>query len=306
MVRGVGTDLAPDTQVAPLNNWLHSLLSQVDVYLNNTLVTPSSNTYPFRAYVDTVLSYGAEAKNTQLTSQLWYKDTAGHMDSTTADGGNTGLVERRRYISESRVVEMVGRLHVDLFLQDTFILNGVSVKIRLVRRKGAFTLMADGQKPDYKVQIVDAVLFARKAVLSPTVQMAHIKALEKGTAKYLIRPVDCNVYSIPQGAMSQTHENLFLGTLPKRLILWCIDNDAYYGEYSKNPFNTKNNAINFLAVYVDGRQVPANGSSETSRPTATFEATSTCFPPLVNKHRMKGTSCRVMTLAMAIPSSASI
>ena len=180
VVRGVGTDLAAYTPVAPVNNWLHSLFSQVDVYLNDTLVTPSSNTYPFRAYVDTVLSYGAEAKNTQLTSQLWYKDTGGHMDVTTVDGGNTGLVERRRYIAESRIVEMMGRLHVDLFLQDRFLLNGVSVKIRLVRSKYVFSLMAGGQIPDYKVQIVDAVLFARKAVLSPTVQMAHIKALEKG------------------------------------------------------------------------------------------------------------------------------
>ena len=173
------------------------------------------------------------------------------------DGGNTGLVERRRYIAESRIVEMMGRLYVDPFLQDRFIFNGVSVKIRLVRSKDTFSLMAGGQNPDYKVQIVDAVLFARKAVLSSTVQMANIKALEKGTAKYPVRPVDCKVYSIPQGAMSNTHENLFLGTLPKRLILWCIDNDAYNGEYSKNTFNTKNNAIDFLAVYVDGRQVPA-------------------------------------------------
>ena len=116
VVRGVGTDLAADTPVAPVNNWLHSLFSQVDVYLNDTLVTPSSNTYPFRAYVDTVLSYGDEAKNAQLTSQLWYKDTAGHMDATNVDG-NTGLNERRRYIAESRIVEMMGRLHVDLFLQ---------------------------------------------------------------------------------------------------------------------------------------------------------------------------------------------
>ena len=257
MARGVGTDLAPDTPVAPVNNWLHSLFSQVDVYLNDALVTPSSNTYPFRAYVDTVLSYGAETKNTQLTSQLWYKDTARDMDSTTVDDGNTGLVERRRYISESRVVEMMGRLHIEPFLQDRFLHNGVSVKIRRVRSKGAFSLMAYGQNPDYKVHIVDAVLFARKAVLSPTVQMAHIKALEKGTAKYPIRPVDGKVFSIPQGAMSHTHENLFLGTLPKRLILWCTDNDAYNGEYYKNPFNAKNNAINFLAVYVDGHQVPA-------------------------------------------------
>ena len=91
--------------------------------------------------------------------------------------------------------------------------------IRLLRSKHAFSLMASGQTPEYKVQMADAVLFARKAVLSPTVQMAHIKALEKGTDKYPIQPVDCKVYSIPQGAMSHTHENRFLGTLPKRLIL---------------------------------------------------------------------------------------
>ena len=94
VVRGDGTDLAADTQVAPVNNWLHSLFSQVDVYINDTLVTPSSNTYPFRAYVETLLSYGAEAKKTQLTSQLWYKDSAGHMDATLENGGNAGLTER--------------------------------------------------------------------------------------------------------------------------------------------------------------------------------------------------------------------
>ena len=240
VVRGVGTDIADDTPVAPVNNWLHSLFSQVDVHLNDTLVTPSSNTYPFRAYVETLLSYGAEAKKTQLTSQLWCKDTAGHMEATQENAGNAGLVERRRHIAGSRVVEMMGRLHVDLFMQDRFLINGVTVKIRLVRSKDAFSLM-----------------FVRKAVLSSTVAMAHIRALEKGTAKYPQRPVDCKVYSIPQGALSSTHENLFLGTLPKRIILSCVDNDVLIGAFGKNPFHAKNNAINFLAVYVDGRQVPA-------------------------------------------------
>ena len=205
IIRGVGTNIADDTPVAPINNWLHSLFSQVDVYLNDTLVTPSSNTYPFRAYVETLLSYGAEAKKTQLTSQLWYKDTAGHMDTTQENGGNAGLARRRRrHIVGSRVVEMMGRLHVDLFMQDRFLLNGVTVRVRLVRSKDTFSLMAGGANPDYKVCIVDAVLFVRKAVLSPTVQIAHIQALTKGTAKYPLRPVDCKVYSIAQGAMSHT------------------------------------------------------------------------------------------------------
>ena len=137
--------------------------------------------------------------------------------------------------------------------------------IRLVHSKDAFSLMADGQNPDYWVRIVEATLFARKAVLSPTVQMAHIKALTKGTAKYPLRPVDCKVYFIPEGAMSHTHESLFLGTLPKRLILWCIDNYAYSGNYAKTPFNAKNNAINFHPSTSTDVKCRPNHSSQTSR-----------------------------------------
>ena len=101
------------------------------------------------------------------------------MDATNVDGGNTGLNVRRRYTAESRIAEMMGRLHVDLFLQDRFLLNGVSVKIRLVRSKDAFSLMAGGQNPDYKVQIVDAVLFASKGCVEPDCSNGSHKSLGK-------------------------------------------------------------------------------------------------------------------------------
>ena len=98
-------DLDLDDPVAPVNNWLHALFSQVDVYLNGTLVTPSTNTYAYRAYIETLLSYGPDAKDTQLTSQLWHKDTATRMDAVEiADGpaANEGLVARRENILRSR------------------------------------------------------------------------------------------------------------------------------------------------------------------------------------------------------------
>ena len=136
------------------------------------------------------------------------------MDATLENGGNAGLTERRKYIAESRVVDMMGRLHVDLFLKDRFLLNGVSVKIRLVRSKDTFSLMADGVNPDFKVQIVDAILFPRKAVLSPNVQMAHIQALENGPAatrglQGLHHTARCHVAHVreplPRDATETTH-----------------------------------------------------------------------------------------------------
>ncbi|KAI0209956.1 hypothetical protein LSAT2_005325 [Lamellibrachia satsuma] len=231
VTRANGNPIDAGEPVGPVNNWLHSLFSHVDLSLNGTLVTSSSfNSYPYRSYIETLLSYGFDAKSTQLTNQLWYKDKASRMHATELAAGpdpNPGFVTRREYIAGSRVVDMMGRLHVDMFLQDKFLINGVDVKLRL------------------------------KATINPAVQKAHIMALERTTVKYPLRPVECKVYSIPTGALSHTHENLFLGALPKRLVLCCIDNDAYNGTYATNPFHAKNNAISFVSVYVDGRQIPA-------------------------------------------------
>ena len=40
-----GTDLDTDNPVEPVNSWLHTLFSPVDVSLNGMLVKPSTNTY---------------------------------------------------------------------------------------------------------------------------------------------------------------------------------------------------------------------------------------------------------------------
>ena len=53
------------------------------------------------------------------------KDTAVHMEAI--DNTNEG----KTYIEDSRVVELMGRLRMDLFLQDRFLINGVTIKIRL-------------------------------------------------------------------------------------------------------------------------------------------------------------------------------
>jgi len=77
---GIGNNLVEDT-VAPVNLLLHSLFSQVDVSLDGTLISNSTNTYPHRAMLETLLSYGSDAKASQLTSELYYKDDAGRMDT---------------------------------------------------------------------------------------------------------------------------------------------------------------------------------------------------------------------------------
>jgi len=48
--------LADDAAVGPVNLFLHSLCIQVDISLNGTLITALTNTYPYRAMLETLLS----------------------------------------------------------------------------------------------------------------------------------------------------------------------------------------------------------------------------------------------------------
>ena len=58
-----GANLGADAAVGPGNLFLHSMFLQVDISLNGTLVTPSTNTYPYRAMFETLLSYGEDLRN---------------------------------------------------------------------------------------------------------------------------------------------------------------------------------------------------------------------------------------------------
>jgi len=121
----------------------------VDISLNGTLITSSTNTYAYRAYIETLLSYGIEAKSSQLTSAVFYKDEAGKMDRPNPLAGdvahrNTGLASRQMFAAQSREIDMIGRIHADIFFQERYMLNEVNVKIKLVRSHDAFCLMAVG------------------------------------------------------------------------------------------------------------------------------------------------------------------
>ncbi|XP_033107266.1 uncharacterized protein F54H12.2-like [Anneissia japonica] len=255
-----GTDLDADDPVGPSNLLLQSLFSEVDISLNERLITPSTNTYSYRAMIETLLTYGTDAKQTHLTGGLFYKDTASRMDAANPTVGNAvannGLKKRSEFTNGSRLVDLIGPIHCDIFFQDRMMLNGVDVKIKLHRSKNSFCLMSPDAAAGFKVHLEDASVYVRKVKLNPSIALAHAKALEKGTAKYPLRRVEVKTLSVPQGNLSFTRESLYNGNLPKRLVIGLVGTDAFNGSYSKNPYNFQHFNTNFMALYLDGEQVP--------------------------------------------------
>ena len=250
-----GTRPAADAAVfAPVNYWMHSLFSQVDVLLNDVLVTPSENTYPYRAYIESTLNYGREAKESHLGLALYYQDTAGQFNSLVP-ANNAGFANRQGHAVQGRIIDMTGRPHCDIFHQNRYILNGVDIKVRLVPSKSAFNLMSANDV--YKSNILHASLFIRKIRLNPSVSLAHAKALERGTAKYPVKRVVVKTFSIPQGNLGAVQDNLFLSQTPNKLVIGLVNSTAFNGTSAENPFQFGQHGLSFISLYLDGKQVPS-------------------------------------------------
>ena len=173
ITRGNGDDITDADHVGGVNLFLHSLFQQVDVSINDVQVSQSTGTYDYRSYTESLLSYGPQAKTSQLT-----------------------------------------------------------------------------------VKLISAVLLVCKAQLSPSVFLAHAKALESGLAKYPIKRVACKTYTIPAGNLDGNHDKLFTCQLPSRLVIGCVDNDAFKGNYVKNPFNFKHFSWSEISLHLDGHTQP--------------------------------------------------
>ncbi len=255
-----GSDLADDAQVGPTNLFSQSMFSQVDLTINDKLISSSTNTYPYRSKVTTLLTYGSEAKQSQLTAEMFYKDTAGKMDNTNplaaAAERNQGLYQRYQHIKKSAKFEIIGPLHLDLFCQDRLLLNGVSLRLRFNRSKNAFCLLSSTQGADFRVKILQVTLYIRKVRLYDDTFLAIAAALQHAPALYPLRRVECKALSIPKGNMSFNPDDLFLGAIPRRVVLGFVDNAAFNGDYTKNPFNFKHFNATQIGVYVNGEASP--------------------------------------------------
>ncbi|GBM42277.1 hypothetical protein AVEN_234995-1 [Araneus ventricosus] len=58
--------------------------------------------------------------------------------------------------------------------------------------------------------------------------------------------------------MSMVQDNIFVGQMPKRIIVGCVENDAFHGTFQKSPFDFKHFDMNFIGIYVDGQPIPHN------------------------------------------------
>src|SRR6185437_4938095 len=260
-------DLKDRSLVAPVANAIASFFSQCDVFLNNKLVTSANSLYPYQAYLSTLLTYGRDTADKQLTLQMFYPDTAGKFDEVN---NNAGFVKRKSLIDKSKTFQICGPLYTDVTSQPCALLNSVDLRIRLTRSSNGFALMAFDTAPNAanpeqlsaanaKVVIESAVLKVWMMTLTDEAQLGIEKVLHQRNAVYNLQRTELKSFTISGGDSEFTREHISLGLSPKYAYVVMVDTEAQQGHRTRNPFDFKHYKLKQMSLNIDGKQVPANG-----------------------------------------------
>ena len=142
--------------------------------------------------------------------------------------------------------------------------NGADIKDkRIDLQPEAFCLMSTAGTE--RVETLNAEFMVRYVKINDTVRLQHIAIMSGAGRKhpqpalYPLERGDVQVYNIAQGQSSFQKNDLFLGKVPRRVVVGLVRNDAYVGDKARNPFNFQLFNLKSLKLLVNGEEYPAPG-----------------------------------------------
>lgn len=224
--------------VCPSPYFLNTLFKEVEVIMgNSTRITPQSSPYHYKSYFDTLFFSTREAKDTYLKGAMWMDDD-----------------DRFELVKESKLVSLVGRLHVDLFRQGKLLLPFIPIRINLsLNPESVIFVSKTGTKriavSEPVLEIQDCKLCIRKFNVDSSVLNGIDKGLGINDAKYFFTRGVVDTRHIPSNVTKHTIDNVYKGILPRLFIVGFIKNADYNGTLDSSAFEFGHNNLTSIIAY---------------------------------------------------------
>ena len=159
----------------------------------------------------------------------------------------------------SCVHEALTRLNLDMMQQSRYLLNGISMSLRLYRNNDSFVFKIDpsiANPNTYFISIEDISLFIRHVTPKSSILLDHARMLAQQTAIYPIDRSWVKTMHITKGMQEETFSNVFMGQLPNRMIIGLVKTTDYSGDMRTDPFTFHHFNLSHISLNVNGKQVP--------------------------------------------------
>ena len=221
------------------NNLAHTIIKQITMRQNGPLISPQMDTYPYKAYFETLLNYNRDDGDTLLKPQGWFNVldhaaqwTANNTDSTTPHANYTDLSDNHKEPLAASIAEtsnyIDGKTHVLMFQPHLkafhtgkVLVPQVEIKMRFYFSSPDFFLNGVGlrgrlSEQDIKIRFHLCQLRLNSEVYKNLSLQRHN---EREIASYPTVRSEIRTFSMQGNQTRFEANNLFQGRIPDRLIV---------------------------------------------------------------------------------------
>jgi len=108
---------------------------------------------------------------------------------------------------------------------DELLLPSVSVRIRMLRNRSAFTLISSDATDDnkYSIKIKECTLNVRRHVLLPSLVQRNYDLLREGAIfRMPMKKTFVRSFVVAKGSTSASNESILTSVIPNRFIIWMV------------------------------------------------------------------------------------
>ena len=271
-------NIANDTLVTICNNFIHSLFKQINVRLNGTLISPQTDNYHHKAFIDTVIHNDRDDGETILKTGGWFngltcRDASGtaltanqlnpaHDDFKALSQDEQNWVKSIKPFNGGAKEVLRFKPYLEVFQLSKLLVPGVQIQIQMYlnsreiwsQKHGGGRHIRDITADDLKI-----TLFLNQNKVLPSVYRGLLNQFQKSSSKKAVYPTtrsEIRTFNHPNDSVYFEANNIFHNQRPNRVIVALLDQTAFNGSETKYAFGYKTFNITSIKQLVQGEEYP--------------------------------------------------
>ena len=255
----------------------HTIFRDFNMSMNGDLMTEQSNTYHYRAYLETLLNYNLQEGATKLAPQGWFNqlNVIAEMSATGADSdvpddadwsGNTELRALTSRLMSENWHTFIIRPHLPPLKTGKCLVASVQLDFELFLNPNSVYLMGTPNKgtlntkkfPAIRNEDIKVTLLMRKVTLNASVYVTLQKErkLGKKIVRYPVVRSEIGTFSFDGRTTQWEQDNVFVGRFPDRAMVGLLHSDAFNGDMGRNPYAFQKFGVTQVRQSLNGEEYP--------------------------------------------------
>ena len=219
-------------RVTYVNNIIHSIISNVEVYINNQQIYNSNGLHAHKSYISNNFKTGiSEYKGVLHFEGYDYERDPEDISNPLPDPFFT---RRMKLLSRPDVFMLYGKLGIVFFSTSELLYPNKKNRLRLIRARPHFYMTSDN--PNVSLGIVDCSLYTRRIALKDDYHKKRMDMLAYAPVEYNYLETLAKTFIIPARQNQFIQENIFNNAPIRRVAIAMNTNSAFTGSFIENPF----------------------------------------------------------------------